>query len=538
MKELIERLKRLGRPGLARDYLKELTRYHRIQGSRGLIDAVKAVKEIVEGYGLETRIIEIPSDSERGFMETPVSWDVEGGFLELKRGDNVIVRYDYLDHPTLIAAHSPPGEGCDTLKYCSSLDKCDGRSVLLEAPAYLAFRELDADVIVLYDSKRYLDAVPYTGLFLRSSEIKKKPTIFNIPASVALKLISSMQKGVEVNVCWSSNAKYVERPLYMLLAYRNKGPGVLYISHICHPKPGGHDNASGSVANILLAKILSQMHEINHIHAWVPEYTGTIFLRDYLHSDLLGVVNLDMVGSKQWVTDSTLNIVMMPLYIEQKAPAYAFLASKIIFDEAQSFGGFKLPRYRYSVSPYSAGSDHDVTISWALDSVMFNEWPSKYYHTDMDDVDAISPGNLVNTALAASLTGVLLAKSYMEEEVLRVFNEYLKSWYAIEALKYQFDISELSRVFKSRVKPSDMNVLVTPLTMKLFYKIFGRDVYMKLRELKGAYSFLTLYGPLAHINNVQDPITLFQVENLLTWSSEDRKLIVDVWSRIKDEVLK
>jgi len=58
------------------------------------------------------------------------------------------------------------------------------------------------------------------------------------------------------------------------------------------------------------------------------------------------------------------------------------------------------------------------------------------------------------------------------------------------------------------------------------------------RQVKGAYSFFTLYGPLAHINGIQDPLKLFQLENLLMWRSEERKLIVDTWNKIREEVLK
>lgn len=536
--DLVDRFKKLGRPGLTRDYLKKLTVYHRIHGSIGLIEALKTVKEIVDEFGLETRMIKVPADSERGFMESPLSWDAKNGFLEFKRGSTLLAKYDYNDHPTLIAAHSPRGEGCGTLKLCVTLDKCEGESVLVEAPAYIAYKELDADLLVLYDNKRYPEAVPYTGLFLRSNEVKKKPAVFNIPASTATKLISQIQKGVEIEVCWSSSADYVERPHYMLLAHRGNSQGVLYISHICHPKPGGHDNASGSVANILVAHILSQIREISHIHAWVPEYTGTIFLREHLPAEPIGVINLDMVGSKQWVTDSTLNIVIPPLFIDQKISAYTFLASKTILDEASSFGGFKLPRYRYSLSPYSAGSDHDVTIGWGLDSVMLNEWPSKYYHTDMDEIDTISPTSLTNIAIITSLAGVLTHKLYKEETVLEAFNNYLKSWYAIEALKNGVDVSILSKILEKRLSPCSINRLITPLTLKILYKKFGREMYMKIRELRGAYSFFTLYAPLAYINNIQDPITIFQAENLLAWSVEERKFIEEVWGKIREEVLK
>lgn len=518
--------------GLGRDLLRRLTLYHRIQGSTGIRDAVLQVKEILEKTGLELRLFEIPADTVKGFMETPVSWDLEGGFVEFKIGSEQVTRINAQDRPTLVSAHSPPSEGCAELSICPSIKECKGDAVLVEAPGYIAYRELDAKLIVLYDSKRHPEGVPYTGLFISASEIKDK-SVVNINYTTASKLMHLSRKGSKIEVCWKIETRFSSRPMLGLLAYWGEDPGILYMSHICHPKPGAHDNASGVVANILSAVLIQASNaRFPHAHLFIPEYTGSIYMENKLPWKPRGVINLDMVGSKQWVTNSTLNIVNSPLFMKSYSVSAVFLAAKAVLDEVSSFGGFRLPAFRYSITPYTAGSDHDVTIIRGLDTTMLNEWPSKYYHTDLDDIDTISMQSLAKTAVISALAGNMIMSRDNSERLLHVFKDYLKSWYSLEAYRYSKDVSLLSKVIDNQIDPL-YNETLTPFSMRLLYKELGLDRYEKLRNTKGAHSFLTVYAPLAYLNNIRDYYEIFQLENLLQWSSEDRKVIDEAWEHIK-----
>ncbi|MEM3937887.1 MAG: M28 family peptidase [Desulfurococcaceae archaeon] len=519
----------------ARDLLRKITLYHRIQGSSGLEEATKEIAESFETMGFKTTLFEVPSSSKRGFMETPVSWNARDGFVELRIGGSQLAKFNYHDHPTLIAAHSPPSEGCGELKYCKEVSGCDGEVVLVEAPGYIAYREIPARLIILYDSKRHSEAVPYTGLFIKEGEIKNT-SVVNVPYTTALKAISLLGRNEKLEVCWKVDTEYMSKPMYGLLAYSGEDPGVLYISHICHPKPGAHDNASGVVANVLTAKLLRRSPEkISHAHLFVPEYSGTVYVHEYLPWMPVAAVNLDMVGSKQWITNSTLNIVNAPLFARSVSPAYAYIATKLVLDEASSFGGFKLPASRYSLAPYTAGSDHDVTTLWGIDSVMLNEWPSKYYHTDMDDADTISPSQLVNKAVISALVGSAIAGNHGKGSIESAFKDFVKSWYAIESLKAGIDVSRVSGVLENQVELS-VNFEYTPLSSRYLYGKLGVAAFLKLRNVKGAYSFISVYAPLAYLNGVNNFFELFQLENLLQWSSEERRLLEEAWLKVEEDI--
>jgi len=164
---LLDELKKTPITGLARDFIRKITLYHRIQGSSGLENALSIVSEFLSSNGYEVKLFDVPSSSQRGFMETPVSWDVYEGRVEFKSSKGFTHILDYMEHPTLVSAHSPPGEGCGEVTYCRDLSNCEGDVVLVEAPGYIAYKELNARLIILYDSKRHPDAVPYTGLFYR-----------------------------------------------------------------------------------------------------------------------------------------------------------------------------------------------------------------------------------------------------------------------------------------------------------------------------------------------------------------------------------
>lgn len=522
---------------LTRDLLLEITRYHRIQGSTGLELAINFLKEVVEGLGYNTRLFEIPANGYRGHMDIPISWDIEDGYLSIKIGDKPVEELRLSDHPTLVAAHSPPGEGCGKLTVCQDLHCRGGDVVLTSLPAYIAYKHIDARLILVYDPKRYKEAVPYSGLFLHEDEISDK-VVMNIPYITALNIMSHLiqNPSEEVEVCWRVKSSFSRRPLHGLIAWRYEEPEILYISHICHPRPGAHDNASGSVANLLVAyNAATSENKVRSAHIWVPEYTGTVFLRDYIREPR-AVINLDMVGSRQEITGSTLNIVLPPSFMRRDVAGYTYLAVKSSMDTASSFGGFSLPGARYSVSPYTSGSDHDVTLSWGWPSAMLNEWPSKYYHTDMDDISTLSLRDIMRTAAAAATAGYLIQEGAASENVSRGFYDFVRSWYAIESMKVGYPLSELEAISKNLGVLEEVVPLETPLSSKKIMRLIGISKYMELRRITGALSFLMLYAPLAHINGVKDYSRLFQVENLVKWSPREEKLIADAWESIRSGI--
>ncbi len=530
-------------PVLGWDVLKIITRYHRLQGSAELWEAVKELAKLAEEKGFKTKIFKVEPGSRYGFMDTPVSWDPIDAKLELKTGDRVLARYKLSDHPTLLAAHSPGGEGCAELSVCKG-DDCKGEAVLVHGYIYDLYLNVDANLIIYYDENRYPEAFPYTGIFIRPGEEVKRKTIMTLPYRLASRLIDLIKvRGRKITVCWKADVKYHDKGLPVLIAYKGDDPGVLFISHICHPKPGAHDNASGSVANLIVLDLLSKAnseYSYSSCHVWVPEYSGTIFLSKYLPWRPRWIINLDMVGSKQHVTGSTMVVVNPPRYISNRSAAALWFAVSKVFDTSHSFNNVPEPGIKYGISPYTLGSDHDVFVGWGYDATMLNEWPSKYYHTDMDDVNGIDKNNLALTGLAATLAGYLLIKYDKWDLLEKTYESIIRDWYRVQAFKKNFSLNYLTRYLVKKPvveKTPEKPLLETPITSRTMYRVLGREKYLKLvRQVGAAYTYLGLYAGLAEKIGIREHIKHYKAELLLELNRKEEKILVNTWEEIKSSL--
>lgn len=526
---------------LVNDLLKTLTTFNRIQGSKGLWDAVSFLKEMVEDRGFETKLLTIESGVKKGYIETPVSWDLIDAYVEFRDGDNVIGIFSSRDHPTIVAAHAPSGEGCGELSICSN-DKCSDSVVLATGYPYDLYVNNDANLFVYYNENRYPDAFPYTGLFLEPNEIMRNKTMVTIPYRFAQKLISLVKvRNRKINVCWKIESSYGNRGLPALLAWRGEEPGILFISHICHPKPGAHDNVSGSVANFIALDVLSRVgseESFGSIHVWVPEYTGTVFLRDHLPWIPKSILNLDMVGSKQNVSGSTLVVINTPRFIASELASYLWFSIQKVFDSSFSYNGINQPSIRYSYSPYGIGSDHDVFVTWGYDAIMINEWPSKFYHTDMDDVDSIDPMNIIKISVSSLLASFMLIKK-PNKNVKEIFESFVRVWYRSQALRNDFSLSFLVKnMVKTPVitEPFEKPILETPVFGRAIYRILGRDAFLELDKIRNALTYLEVYGPLAEAVGLKNHIKSFQAELLVKWSRKEEDKVKDAFAIIKSRI--
>ncbi len=539
LNDLIDRYRRHISPITAADILYMLARYHRLQGSKGLWDAVKALKEFLDQHGVSSEVIRVEEGSKRGFITAPISWDPVEASLEVKSGDRVIARLDMRDHPTLLSAHSPDGEGCSGLEICRD-SRCGGEAVLATGYLYDIYHNIDADLILYYNGNRFRDAVPYIGLFLEPGE-RERSVVMNIPYNLALHLIHLKEvKGDRINVCWRAKRIRHRLGLPILLSCRGDEPGVVFISHICHPKPGAHDNASGSVVNALISIALGKAgFKHSYCNIWVPEYTGTVHLYDKTPWRPLGVVNIDMVGSKQYVTGSTLTLVNPPRMIRYSLTPIIWLGLRMVMDNNSSFPGFSEPGVRWGVSPYGMGSDHDIYTVWGFEALMLNEWPSKYYHTDRDSPETIDPLNLVRTTLAI-LLGVDIyygSDNGLRKRIRSVYEHYLRSIYYSEALKKNVSASMISRYLLKKpllMEPPEKPLIESPLISRSLYKLLGRERYLSIRKIKGALDALGSYLPLAYVLGVKDPLKRFKAERVIRWSRRDERIVRDSWEIVRD----
>jgi len=407
--------------------ISEIAEFHRIQGSRELVQSVEAVKEKLDELGVENRLLRSAYDGKawHGTLAAPIAWNPVRG--ELSYGEKKLTTEE---SPLLIMAHSPEGEAkAELLPIFRDEDweKAEGKVVLVGRDwrdAYKKANEAGARAFVAYREGTG-EFYPYMGLFLTQDELEWAgiPALA-VPESVAKDMVSkSLKGGVEVSL-----SVQVETPgkedLPMLYATVGEAPYIVFSAHICHPKPGANDNASGSAMLIELARKLSEAcrdsFRFGFAFLWVPEYHGTqAFFEKANPEEFYANINLDMVAGSPDRSGSTLMLVRTPLSHFSVVSGLLEHFIELTNRRGRSFSGSELPAMAFKAYPYEMGSDHDVFNFFGVPGTMPITWPDRFYHSSGDTVEKVSLetiGMVGNAVLAAAL-----ALAGEDQEKLRRF---------------------------------------------------------------------------------------------------------------------
>lgn len=455
--------------------LTRISIYHRIQGSTGIWKSVNTVSKFLEENGLETKIYTVANGERLSLLTSPIGWDLVYGEVVVREGNRVLAKYNTIEHPTLVAAHSPGGSGSGNIVFKGSdeLKDLSGNVLLTSDNPYIIYDEAlkkGFEAIIWYSSSRNPLGMPYTGLFFTSNDWKKASIpVITLPYKIVSKILKESIGGTKISIEWNISIDRNEKGLPILETCFGDGEYIVAgIAHICHPKPGAHDNASGSATLAGNAVALSRIYknidaDIKLCLYWVPEYTGTIALfknRILSPERVVGVLNLDMIGSKQDITGSTLHVIRSMIeYLGALSPLTK-LAIEYVYMSSKTFHGQPaIGSIRFDEIPYGNGSDHDIFLINNIEGIMLNEWPSINYHTDLDTPDTIGYKETYMIGTASSLAlSLILNPSKLGGLTHYVRNYFgnLITWYAMEAVKRglnrSFIESRISRLLSNSMK--------------------------------------------------------------------------------------
>jgi aminopeptidase YwaD len=410
LREALEALSGFVEAGRAFHVLKRVTLEHRVQGAPGLGEAARTVEELLLSNPLLPLDVNHYDTSPGGLPEwlpAPPEWSVESAELSWSGG-----RLRLEGHPTLAAAHSPPGgplsgEVVRVEEWWrpEAYEAASGRIALTSGPqdvAYTLASQAGALALLLYTPSLPGDAVPYKGLFLPPETLTRA----GMPALTAPSGLAGRLEGSEARVGVDSTLGGPARMpvVEAVLPGRGGGPRVAVVAHLCHPRPGANDNASGSAALVEAALALAEAVDQGRLRPprgdivflLVPEYTGSVYaLERGLRADY--AINLDMVGVEPGGGDGPLRLVPPPPPLPLEPAAALYYALRL-----RGAGGWVL------AGPES-GSDHDAFNSYGIPAAMLNQWPDTYYHSDRDDADRISPQRLALAAHVAAAAAYALA---------------------------------------------------------------------------------------------------------------------------------
>ncbi len=439
--------------------LTSITMYHRIQGSKGIWDAINVVKRVLEENSdrVKTKVYSFDEGYRMGIVATPKGWDLVYGEVVVKENGRDIAKYNTELHKTLVIAHSPSGSGEAEVAPVTldNLEEASGKVALTDSPAYLAYKiglEKGIEALAWYSTSRNPHGVPYVGLFLEPNEVNGGIPGFTLPGALVQKILNKIRGGSKITIEWNIETKYNNNKLPVLEACLGEGEyTVVSTAHICHPQPGGHDNASGSALQLgivaTLAKVLDKINPRTRIcFYWIPEYLGTeaLFASKILSGEtIVANINIDMIGSKQDITGSSIHFIRSMLINAGALTPIVKLSIESTYRLGKTFHGQpSMGSIKYDEVVYGNGSDHDVFNINSIEGVMLNEWPSKYYHTDLDTPDTIGYRELLLAGIASTMTISLISNPKLLNglsDYIKNYYGWLMTWYAMESITRGLD---------------------------------------------------------------------------------------------------
>lgn len=424
----------------AKRFVENICQFHRIQASPGFRAAAEYVLAELKRLGVRNCKIEsFPSNGRRKYFtwHSPVGWEGKRGRLQMIEPEKRVLA-SFPDVPCALAAHSNSvylcaeltdvGTGTSPESYEGQEVK--GKIVLCGARTADVVREAvirrGAVGLVSYipDREHEPDIVPYNALWPIGGEIKKCGFGFSISRRTADYLKNLLAQGKKVVLKADVEAKSFPSKLDVVTAEipGQSKKGILFVAHLCHPRPGANDNASGSSLLIELARATSALTEARKIRLkrsirfmWLPEMYGTLaYLSRHreFRRETLCAINLDMVGENQTRCNSKVRIIQTPW----SCPSNLADLLSHAFGQVASDAGAVAPDgtknlFHFETLPYSGGSDHYILCesSFRVPACMVGNWPDTFYHTDSDSPDKVDATALQKVGVASLFSGLFLA---------------------------------------------------------------------------------------------------------------------------------
>jgi len=447
-------------------FVSSVSRFHRIQGCSELEKSADfIVKELLDVKNYEVKLYRYSYSNSYGIHSDIIGWDVKDGFTQLLPQGKILS--SFLEARTAVVAHSPGGDVEAEIVYIGdglNLDRyrnIGDKIVLSYGSPYLVYKlgcKYGASGFIFFRRNLYEKAIPYVGLFLSKDELNEcRAPATTISREDAMRIASRLEKGDKVRARIYVETSY-RAEAYAPVVEISIGDGdeeVHSYAHLCHPGGTVNDNVSGVATFLELIKAIDRAIDKNELRiprvkkltfVFFPEYYGSLpYLMDKVNkgSTISFGVNLDMVGERQWITNSTLYLIKPPNLLSK--PFYESLVLKTLLHSLSKYSTFstvsKTTSYRFDIVPYDGGSDHDLYLQFGVPSVMLNQWPDNYYHSNMDSIDKFDPDIAKDIGVAVGTATYVIASERFKENTIKcigdAYEDFVKSYTSLKHLEIE-----------------------------------------------------------------------------------------------------
>jgi len=444
---------------VAKSYVAQISRFHRIQGSTMFHEAAEYVKTELLKLGLQDAVIEqFPADGASKYWTytSPVGWEAKSAELHLiEPEEKLICTYEDLPQSLHVFSNATPSEGvtAELVDVGAGTKPKDyegkdvkgkfvlatGRAKRVHEQAVYKYGALgvitDTITYEMPDVRESIDipdAHAYQAIWPTAEELDKVAFGFSLSKRQGNQLRSLLKNGKTVKLKATVNARLFpgksDVVTATILGTSKPNEEIFLIAHLCHPKPSANDNASGSGLLLEIARTIKALISKGKIQPpartirfiWVPETLGSVAYISN-HSDLpqrlVAGINLDMVGQNQELCKSTLNLDRTPDSLPSYLNDFVFsLIEQSVkeFDPQTAFGSGST--FRYNTTAFSGGSDHAefTEATTSVPCIMLIQWPDLYYHTSMDTIDKVSEDTLKRVGWITTVAALTLANADAE----------------------------------------------------------------------------------------------------------------------------
>lgn len=435
----------------AKENVKGITQFHRIQASPGFTEARQWVVSRLKEFGVTDVEVEIfPSDGKIRYQTYtgPLAWTPRAAELWVEAPFRArLCRYSEM--PMCLTTLSNGGEWSGEVIHIgrgtsdSDYEGKDVKGKVVLASGYAAEVHRRAVIgrgalgVLIYpeatDRPDHPDMVRYNGLWLKWEEKDKAGFGFQLSRRQADRLLAALNAGKKVRVRAKVDATLHAGQLDVTSAFfrgaEKPGQEIILIAHLDHPQWSANDNASGSAALIEIARTLKKLIDEKKVTLrrtirlmWVPEHSSTIAWLDK-HRDIkeraIAVLNLDMVGEDLYATNSRLRITRTP----DSLPSFLNdlvenVAAQVAAANLTDPAGTK-HLFHYQMTPYDPGSDHDMFNDGmvGVPALMLGHWPDWTHHTSEDTPDKVDPTTLKRVGVLSTAAALWLATAGDEDIV-------------------------------------------------------------------------------------------------------------------------
>ena len=425
--------------------VRAIARFHRIQSSPGYDAAAAWLESALQAAGLASERLEVPGDGVTRCLGFPMpeGWRCDHAHATLHGGATGAPERvaSFAESPLSIVQRSTAAQGrwplvvADTVEALARTD-VRGKVVLSALPAQRVHEQAvvaRGAAGIVCDGRRLMppvrtaehdrDSLPYTSFWWAGDRPRGWGVVVSPARGAEWRTLLAQGAPLELEVDFACERYAGAIPLITTTIPGELAGEVLVTAHLCHPRPGANDNASGAAAALETARVLARLAAEGALATprrtvrflWMPEFTGTYAWQAHAPERTrltVAALNLDMVGESQSECGSTFLLERAPHFLGSFADELLARVRTAAQDWVRDFSG----EGHYSLArmadvPYSGGSDHALWLDPAIGvpCPMLIQWPDRYYHTDLDTPERCDPSSLALAVRSAATYAGFLA---------------------------------------------------------------------------------------------------------------------------------